>query len=115
VALPQCGACSVHHQRRGARFLLHSVSASSRANRIVTIEDFPRASSHPCRRPGPALDVPQCGYCQSGQIMAASALLKKTLADRRGHRRSDDQHLPLRHVSTNPRGRDMAAGMAKKA
>ena len=53
-----------------------------------------------------AIDVPQCGYCQSGQIMAAAALLKKNAeADRRGHRRGDDQHLPLRHLPAHPRGR----------
>jgi isoquinoline 1-oxidoreductase subunit alpha len=46
--------------------------------RIVTIEGLSRNSSHPVQRAWAALDVPQCGYCQSGQIMAAAALLRKT-------------------------------------
>jgi isoquinoline 1-oxidoreductase alpha subunit len=47
------------------------------ADRIVTIEGLSRDSSHPVQKAWVALDVPQCGYCQSGQIMAAAALLAK--------------------------------------
>ena len=102
----QCGACSVHingevqrscsipRRRREGRPTGSSPSRACRAN-----------SSHPVQKAWAALDVPQCGYCQSGQIMAAAALLKKKpQADRRGHRRGDDQHLPLRHLSAHPRG-----------
>jgi isoquinoline 1-oxidoreductase alpha subunit len=46
-------------------------------DRVVTIEGLSRNSSHPVQRAWAALDVPQCGYCQSGQIMAAAALLAK--------------------------------------
>jgi isoquinoline 1-oxidoreductase alpha subunit len=45
---------------------------------IVTIEGLSASSSHPVQKAWAAVDVPQCGYCQSGQIMAAAALLKKT-------------------------------------
>jgi isoquinoline 1-oxidoreductase alpha subunit len=47
-------------------------------DRIVTIEGLAAGSDHPVQKAWAAIDVPQCGYCQSGQIMAAAALLKKT-------------------------------------
>src|SRR5438876_981065 len=47
-------------------------------DRIVTIEGLSATSSHPVQKAWAAVDVPQCGYCQSGQIMAAAALLKRT-------------------------------------
>ena len=76
-------------------------------DKIVTIEGLSAELARiRCRRRGLAIDVPQCGYCQSGQIMAAAALLKKNAeADRRRHRRGDDQHLSLRHLSAHPRRR----------
>jgi isoquinoline 1-oxidoreductase alpha subunit len=49
----------------------------SATDRIVTIEGLSPNSSHPVQKAWAAVDVPQCGYCQSGQIMAAAALLKK--------------------------------------
>src|SRR6266540_2354388 len=64
--IAQCGSCSI----RAA-----DVSAS---DRIVTIEGLSSDGSHPVQKAWAALDVPQCGYCQSGQIMAAAALLAKT-------------------------------------
>ncbi|HEV2039537.1 MAG TPA: (2Fe-2S)-binding protein [Casimicrobiaceae bacterium] len=73
----QCGACSVHingEVRRSCSIPVGSVKAS---DRIVTIEGLSANSSHPVQKAWAALDVPQCGYCQSGQIMAAAALLKK--------------------------------------
>ena len=73
----QCGACSVHingEVRRSCSIPVGSVKAS---DRIVTIEGLSRGVSHPVQKAWAALDVPQCGYCQSGQIMAAAALLKK--------------------------------------
>ncbi|HTS21174.1 MAG TPA: (2Fe-2S)-binding protein [Casimicrobiaceae bacterium] len=72
----QCGACSVHingELRRSCAVPLGSVKAS---DRIVTIEGLSATSSHPVQKAWAELDVPQCGYCQSGQIMAAAALLK---------------------------------------
>ena len=52
-------------------------SSAAAAKRIVTIEGLSQDGSHPVQRAWAALDVPQCGYCQSGQIMAAAALLRK--------------------------------------
>jgi len=73
----QCGACSVHINgdvQRSCSILVKDVKPS---DKIVTIEGLSRNGDHPVQKAWLALDVPQCGYCQSGQIMAAAALLKK--------------------------------------
>jgi isoquinoline 1-oxidoreductase alpha subunit len=73
----QCGACSVHINgdvQRSCSIRLTDVKAS---DKIVTIEGLSPNSSHPVQKAWATVDVPQCGYCQSGQIMAAAALLKK--------------------------------------
>ena len=74
----QCGACSVHINDQVQRSCSIRVGDVSASDRIVTIEGLSAASSHPVQKAWVALDVPQCGYCQSGQIMAAAALLKET-------------------------------------
>ena len=69
-----CGACSVHLDGELARSCQTPVSAvGDRA--ITTIEGLDRDAEHPVQRAWIAEDVPQCGYCHSGQIMAAAALL----------------------------------------
>ena len=73
----QCGACSVHVNGNVVRSCSMPVSAVKPTDRIVTIEGLSPTSSHPVQQAWLALDVPQCGYCQSGQIMAAVALLAK--------------------------------------
>ena len=73
----QCGACSVHingEVQRSCSIRLGDVKPS---DKIVTIEGLSATSSHPVQRAWLEVDVPQCGYCQSGQIMAAVALLKQ--------------------------------------
>ena len=72
----QCGACSVHINGQVQRSCVVPVSAVKPADRIVTIEGLSPNSSHPVQRAWAQVDVPQCGYCQSGQIMAAAALLR---------------------------------------
>ena len=72
----QCGACSVHVNGEVKRSCLIPVGSVKVTDRIVTIEGLSANSSHPVQKAWLALDVPQCGYCQSGQIMAAAALLK---------------------------------------
>jgi isoquinoline 1-oxidoreductase subunit alpha len=73
--IAQCGACTVHVNGEPMRSC--SVPASALVGTpIVTIEGLSKDSSHPIQRAWAAVDVPQCGYCQSGQIMAAAALLK---------------------------------------
>jgi isoquinoline 1-oxidoreductase alpha subunit len=72
-----CGACTVLIDGQPARACLTPVSTV--ANRVVTtIESLPRDGSHPLQRAWMELDVPQCGYCQAGQLMSASALLTST-------------------------------------
>jgi len=72
-----CGACTVHVEGRPVRSCVTAVSAAS-GKKVTTIEGLSRDSSHPVQRAWIELDVPQCGYCQSGQIMSAAALLAAT-------------------------------------
>ncbi len=74
-----CGACTVHVDGAPARSCLTPLSAAA-GRKITTIEGLSPDRSHPVQRAWLELDVPQCGYCQSGQIMAASALLAQTPA-----------------------------------
>jgi isoquinoline 1-oxidoreductase subunit alpha len=76
--IAQCGACSVHLDGAVARSCSIRVGDLQPTARIVTIEGLSDTSSHPVQRAWAELDVPQCGYCQSGQIMAAAALLAQT-------------------------------------
>jgi isoquinoline 1-oxidoreductase subunit alpha len=73
----QCGACSVHINGEVQRSCSIPVGQIKAGDKIVTIEGLSATSTHPIQKAWAALDVPQCGYCQSGQIMAAAALLKK--------------------------------------
>ena len=74
----QCGACSVHINGELQRSCSIRVSSIKPTDRVVTIEGISPTTSHSVQKAWEALDVPQCGYCQSGQIMAAVALLNKT-------------------------------------
>jgi len=73
-----CGACTVHIDGVPTRSCVRPVSSVSATEKIVTIEGLSPNGSHPLQKAWVALDVPQCGYCQSGMLMAASALLKAT-------------------------------------
>jgi isoquinoline 1-oxidoreductase subunit alpha len=72
--IAQCGACTVHVDGRATRSCVLPLSAVLN-NEITTIEGLAADSQHPVQRAWIEHDVPQCGYCQSGQIMAAAALL----------------------------------------
>jgi isoquinoline 1-oxidoreductase subunit alpha len=73
----QCGACTVHVNGRATRSCITAVSAA--ANRTVTtLEGLSVDGSHPVQRAWMQVDVPQCGYCQAGQMMSAAALLAGT-------------------------------------
>ena len=74
--IAQCGACTVHIDGVPTRTCVRPVSSVTAANKIVTIEGLSPNSSHPVQKAWATLDVPQCGFCQSGMIMAAAALLK---------------------------------------
>jgi isoquinoline 1-oxidoreductase subunit alpha len=75
----QCGACTVHIDGQPTRSCQTNASAVV-GKRITTIEGLSSDRTHPVQRAWIEIDVPQCGYCQSGQIMAAAALLEKTPA-----------------------------------
>lgn len=72
----QCGACTVHIDGVATRSCALPVSAVSAEQKIVTIEGLSPDGSHPVQKAWIAHDVPQCGYCQSGMIMTAAALLQ---------------------------------------
>jgi len=74
----QCGACTVHIDGKAMRSCVRPVSTVGPTAKIVTIEGLSPNGSHPLQKAWVALDVPQCGYCQSGMIMAAAVLLKAT-------------------------------------
>jgi isoquinoline 1-oxidoreductase alpha subunit len=70
----QCGACTVHLRGRAVRSCQTQVSAAANAP-IVTIEGLSADGTHPLQKAWVELDVPECGYCQAGQIMTAAALI----------------------------------------
>lgn len=72
-----CGACTVHLDGEAVRSCQTAVSSVG-AKKITTIEGLSSANSHPVQKAWIAEQVPQCGYCQPGQIMSAAALLAKT-------------------------------------
>jgi isoquinoline 1-oxidoreductase alpha subunit len=75
--IAQCGACTVHLDGEAVRSCSLSVSAVTPGQKIVTIEGLSPDGSHPIQKAWVASDVPQCGYCQTGMIMAVTALLKE--------------------------------------
>jgi isoquinoline 1-oxidoreductase subunit alpha len=74
--IAQCGACTVHIDGVATRSCSMPVSAITEQQQIVTIEGLSPDVTHPIQKAWLELDVPQCGYCQSDQIMAAAALLQ---------------------------------------
>ena len=72
-----CGACTVHVGGQAARSCITAISDVD-GQEVVTIEGLDRAGDHPVQRAWRELNVPQCGFCQAGQIMQAAALLAET-------------------------------------
>lgn len=71
-----CGACTVHIDGVATRSCTMPAASVKATQKITTIEGLSKDGSHPVQKAWVALDVPQCGFCQSGMIMAATALLK---------------------------------------
>jgi isoquinoline 1-oxidoreductase alpha subunit len=84
-----CGACTVHVEGEALRSCQTPMSAVA-GKRVTTIEGLDPKGNHPLQRAWKANNVPQCGYCQSGQIMQAAAMLKKTA---KPTDRDIDQHM----------------------
>ena len=102
----QCGACSVHVNGEVQRSCQIPVGDVKETDVIVTIEGLSVGASHPVQKAWAAVDVPAMRLLpvrpDHGRRGAAQ---EEPQADRQGHRRSDDQHLPVRHLSAHPRGR----------
>jgi isoquinoline 1-oxidoreductase alpha subunit len=75
--LAQCGACTVHIDGVPTRSCVRPVSTVQPNEKIITIEGLSPDGLHPVQKAWATLDVPQCGFCQSGMIMATVALLKE--------------------------------------
>ena len=74
--IAQCGACTVHIDGVPTRSCVRPVSGIGAAEKITTIEGLSPDGQHPLQKAWIKLDVPQCGFCQSGMLMTAAALLK---------------------------------------
>lgn len=74
--MAMCGACTIHLNGNAVRSCVLPVSSVANS-KIVTIEGLSATGTHPVQQAWEELDVAQCGYCQAGQIMSASALLKR--------------------------------------
>jgi isoquinoline 1-oxidoreductase subunit alpha len=73
----QCGSCTVHIDGAPVRSCVMPVAAVQASQKVITIEGLSPNGSHPLQKAWVQADVPQCGYCQSGMLMAAAALLKE--------------------------------------
>ena len=72
----QCGACVVHLNGEAVRSCVTKVKRAD-GQKVVTIEGLSENNDHPLQKAWQQIDVPQCGYCQSGQLMSAAALLRE--------------------------------------
>lgn len=75
--IAECGACTIHIDGQSVRSCVYPVGALSGEEEITTIEGLSEDGSHPVQQAWVELDVPQCGYCQPGMIMAAAGLLNE--------------------------------------
>ena len=76
--IAQCGACTVHIDGAPIRSCVYPASAVSEDQEVTTIEGLSNAADHPVQQAWKELDIPQCGYCQPGMIMAVAGMLNET-------------------------------------
>ena len=76
--IAQCGSCTVHLDGAAVRSCVIPLSTVSESSQITTIEGLSNDGSHPVQQAWAELDVPQCGYCQPGMIMAVAGMLNAT-------------------------------------
>ncbi len=74
----QCGACTVHIDGEAVRSCAYPIGAIEEGQNVTTIEGLSDTGDHPVQQAWEELDIPQCGYCQPGMIMAAAALLNES-------------------------------------
>ncbi|MET3928691.1 aerobic-type carbon monoxide dehydrogenase small subunit (CoxS/CutS family) [Lysobacter sp. OAE881] len=112
--IAQCGACTVHVDGAPRRACVTPVSTVE-GKVVTTIEGLSKDGMHPVQRAWTELDVVQCGYCQSGQIMSRRrAPGEDAGAERRRHRPGAvREHLPLRNVPAHPCGGAPGSGVWK--
>src|SRR6266545_4389463 len=105
--IAQCGACTIHVDGQPIRSCITPIE-SVKGKKITTIEGLSAKGNHPIQKAWIAEEVPQCGYCQSGQIMSAAALLATSPREVRNER--DRQLEPARFSqSSHHRGRRLVA------
>ena len=110
--IAMCGSCTVHVDGQPMRSCVMPVSAMA-GKKIVTIEGLSRDGSHPVQKAWVKLQVPQCGYCQSGMIMAAAALLSEV--KKPSEQQIKDAMTNICRCGTYPRVKDAINLAAKSA
>jgi len=110
--IAQCGACTIHLDGKAARACVLPISQLD-GKKITTIEGLDKDAKHPLQEAWREHDVPQCGYCQAGQIMSAAALLKENKAP---SDKTIDEHMHgnLCRCATYPRIKAAIKTAAKK-
>lgn len=110
--IAQCGACTIHVNGNAIRSCVLPVAAAQ-SSKIITIEGLSKNGEHPVQLAWDEVDVPQCGYCQAGQIMTAAALLKRNPKPT-DQQIADTMHSNLCRCGAYHRIRDAVKSASKK-
>ena len=110
----QCGACTVHLDGKAVRSCVTDVGVAA-LSRITTIEGLSEDATHPCQQSWLALNVPQCGFCQPGQIMSAAALLDRVKGDPTDEQIDDAMRGNICRCGTYPRIRAAIHDAARRS
>ena len=110
----QCGACTVHLDGRAIRSCVTDCGVAA-LSEITTIEGLSSDCSHPCQKAWLALGVPQCGFCQPGQIMSAAALIDRVKGDPSDEQIDDAMRGNICRCGTYPRIRAAIHDAARRS